>query len=398
MTLVRVAAAGAAIAVLATGGGVRAQVPTAGPSRVGIHVRETVGIRRSSFPATAHVPFAAGRFRADTPSRLRLDGRDVPSQATVMDRWSDGSARIVDVDFNASPGPDETLDFVFEYGDGVTAAAPPRGLTFTERGDGFQIGAVRVSNDADPLLASVAYRDEAIGAGANGFSVTVGDAEIPLTSAAGTVAVLKRGPLVAVLAFTGMVTTPGGPLPYTITLEMPSSKSWVKLSASVADERREVQGLSLATPLALGPLPWVWDVGTARWSYGQLRAAGDTMAFEQSPPTIGSRWQITTTSGGRAQVVEAGTSTRWPFAGWAHVQGTKEVVALAVEEAPLFTGTVRLSQAAAGEMRVRLTPSTSSARQTLTVYEHFVATPVQIGAATSPAAILAPLSVSTDAQ
>jgi hypothetical protein len=82
-----------------------------------------------------------------------------------------------------------------------------------------------------------------------------------------------------------------------------------------------------------------------------------------------------------------------PFAGWSHVQGGREVVALAVEQAATLNGTVRFSQSANGEGSVRLTPAAPAASHALTAYLHFVSTPVQIGAATAPPAILAPLSV-----
>src|SRR3990172_7755360 len=43
---------------------------------------------------------------------LRQEGRPVPVQLTVQDRWPDGSLKRVELDFNASPGP--LGDQVFE--------------------------------------------------------------------------------------------------------------------------------------------------------------------------------------------------------------------------------------------------------------------------------------------
>ncbi len=368
------------------------------PASVSIHVKEPAGIRRSAFPATARVSLDRGRMSDSTPARLLLNGTAVPAQVTPTAHWPDGSVQTLDVDFNASPGPNESLDFVFEYGSGVTPPAPGRGLTLAELGDAIQVGNVRFSRMGQPLMASVKYRDEAIGSGANGFQVTDSSGTVLNLADATDLAlvVVKRGPLVATLKYTGTLLVGGTKTPFTMSAEMPSSKSWIKLSASVDDSARRVKSLALTTPLALGPLPWVWDFGTARWTYGQLRNATDTVTFTQTSRGGTAEWAVTTNAGGREQIAESNTLSRMPFGGWAHVQGGKEVVAVAVEEAAGFSGVVRMTQSGGGDARVELSPATPSTRHTLTVYEHFVSTPVQIGAATSPAAILAPLVVTVD--
>src|SRR5262245_22991786 len=91
------------------------------PRSVTLTVRETAGIRRSTFPVTAVVSLAQGAFAAGASARLLLNGAAVPVQVTPTATWPDGSARSIDVDFSASPGPEESLTFVFEYGDGVAS-------------------------------------------------------------------------------------------------------------------------------------------------------------------------------------------------------------------------------------------------------------------------------------
>lgn len=367
---------------------------------VAIHVRETGGIRRSAFPVTARVPFARGVLADGAPTRLLLDGADVPSQSTTTGRWPDGSVQWLDVDFNASPGPGATLAFALQYGAGVSAAAPGRGLAVTEEAGAIQVGNVRFNRSASPLVASVKYREEAIGTGPNGLIVTDAAGGVhDLSSAADvSVEIVKRGPLVVVLKYAGaIVLDPNTRLPFTLTAEMPSSKSWFKLSAVVDDPAMRVRDVALATPLALGAFPWVWDFGTTRWTYGQIRSAAESAAFAQSRTAAGAEWTATAGPKGRELVTESSAPEGAAFAGWGHVQGVREVVAFAIDGLQGFLGSSRISIDGAGQLSIRLAPASPRSRHELTVYEHFVSTPVQIGAATSPAAILTPLAAVCDA-
>ncbi len=105
---------------------------------------------------------------------------------------------------------------------------------------------------------------------------------------------------------------------------------------------------------------------------------------------------VSTTAGGRTQVSETASQRAVPFAGWAHLQGGGEVVAFAVENAERYDGGVALEFGGDGQADIRLSPAAPAARHQLTVYEHFVGVPVQIGAATAPPAILSPLAVSLE--
>lgn len=360
--------------------------------RIPLTVHEAGGIRRSAFPAMIRVPFGRGLYRDAPPLRLTLNGADVPSQTTITGTWPDGSVQWLDVDFTTSPGPDETLTYQIEYGAGVTPAPPPRGLTVAELGEAIQIGNVRISRRASPLVASVAYRDEAIGPGDNGFIATDTGGRTYALAAASDLAceIVKRGPLMVSLRYTGSLAVGATTLPFTIGVEMPSSKSWVRLTADIPDPQRTLAGVALASPLSLGPTPWVWDFGTGRYTYGQLRNATDRVRFEKIGTT--NSWSVTTVVNGRSQVTETGTWTTAPFAGWAHLQGAKEVVAVVMEGARDYQG-VSMEFGADGQSRFALTPPNGSSRHRLGVYEHFVSVPVQIGAATGPSAILSPLEI-----
>ena len=363
------------------------------PTTVAIHVREIGGIRRSAFPVTARVPLPRAALTDTAHARLLLKDAEVPVQVTATSRWPDGSLQWVDVDFNVSPGPGDFVDYVLEYGPGVSAAAVARGLSVVEEADAIQVGNVRFGRSAAPLMSSVKYRDEAIAAGVNGVMVIdAAGVEHALSSAEGLkVEVIKRGPLVVALKYSGTVALPGtARAPVSLTIEMPSSKSWVKFAATVDDSSRQVGALTLSTPLALGPLPWVWDFGTNRWTYGQLRTATDNVTLSSVRARSGVQWSVAAGLKGREQPVETNALDHSPFNGWGHIQGGKEVVAFAVEGATDRSGTTRVALSGDGQTTFRFSPSSAQTHFELTVYEHFVATPVQIGAATSPAAILSP--------
>jgi hypothetical protein len=369
-------------------------------ARVRVHVTEAGGMRRSNFPVMARIPFPQGVLGDPANARLLLGDAEVPVQMTATEKWRDGSVQWLEADFNASPGPGESLIYALEHGPGVKAASIARGLTVTSEETAIQIGNMRFNRRPSPLLASVKYRDEAIREGKNGVFVTdAAGREHDLASAdALSVQVTRTGPLVVRLHYTGMLRLEGNAsAPFVLDVEMPSSKSWVKVAAVVSDPGRQVRRLALHTPLALGPLPWVWDLGTPRWTYGVLRAPTDAMAFEHIDGRTGDRWAVTTTANGRSQEYEVSRPADATFAGWGHVQGGREVVAFAIAPPPAAVpGTSRVSANGAGLTTFEFAPAAPQTTHTLTVYQHYVSSPVQIGAATSPAAILSPLRAVAD--
>ena len=144
-----------------------------------LHVEETTGIRRTRYPVNARVPFPQGALTRADEVRLLGDDDEIPAQFAAGSRWPDGSVQWLAIDFNASIGPEETRSYRVEYGPGVRAEAElGRGLAPVEDADGIQVGRVRFSKTAAPLLASVRYRDEVIGSGRNGFTVEDTDGTI----------------------------------------------------------------------------------------------------------------------------------------------------------------------------------------------------------------------------
>ena len=178
----------------------------------------------------------------------------------------------------------------------------------------------------------------------------------------------------------------GYSVPLTVTAEMPSSKSWVKIHALMEDPEKRLRGIGVGTPLAFGPLPWTWDFGTSRWSYGSLRKPADTVSMTQTPA---GEWTI---EAGQQLFEKSPAGNRAPVER-GHFQDGKEVVAFAVERAAEQNGTWKVTFDGTGQAIWQFAPAAPATHHEFTLYEHFVNTPVQIGAATNPASILSPLQV-----
>ena len=226
-----------------------------------LHVEETTGIRRTRYPVNARVPFPQGALARAAQVRLLRDDEEIPAQFSVGSRWPDGSVQWLSVDFNASIGPEETRPYRVEYGPEVSAGAGPgRGLALVEDADAVQVGRVRFSKTAAPLLTSVSYRGEVVGSGRNGFAVEDTDGTVyELGGDTGvTFEVVRGGPIYVELRYSGRVSlADGAEVPFVVAVEMPNSKSWVKVTASVDDPDRRLRELSFHSPLTLGPRPWV---------------------------------------------------------------------------------------------------------------------------------------------
>ena len=392
-----VAAVGLAAVVLHAP--IRAETQTR--QSLSLHVEETTGIRRTRYPVNARVPFPQGALTRADEVRLLGDDDEIPAQFAAGSRWPDGSVQWLAIDFNASIGPKETRSYRVEYGPGVRAEAElGRGLAPVEDADGIQVGRVRFSKTAAPLLASVRYRDEVIGSGRNGFTVEDTDGTIYGLGGDSGVSfeIVRGGPIYVELRYSGRVSLgDGAEVPFVVVVEMPNSKSWVKVTASVDDPDRRLRELSFHSPLTLGPRPWVWDFGTDRWTYGSLRNE-DASAVLTNEVEVGGAtgWRVDTGPKGQERPYETTGSTRPVVAGWGHLQGETEVIAFAMDRFASAPGTYRVALDGVGQASFHVAPAAPLTRHVLTVYQHFVGTPVQIGAATSPPSMLHPLVARVD--
>jgi hypothetical protein len=368
-------------------------------SSLTVRVSETAGIRRNNYPAGARVHFQRGALADATHVRLLSDGKEIPVQSGIESSYPDGSVQWLTLDFNVSLGPRETAALVLEYGADVKQAIAGRGLTVTEGADGIQIGSVRLSLTGAPLMTSVKYRREDIGSGANGFSLTDvdGNTHDATTAEQVKVHVLKRGPFIVLVEYSGRLPLGGGyAVGYLTSVEMPNSKTWVKTTTTVDDPEKRVREVSFHTPLSLGAQPWTWDFGTGSWSYGVLRGSTESVTLTQSVgPAQARKWEIHAGTKGTEQPYEVSGGRRPPVAeGWGHIQDQSEAVAFAIPDFGVQAGTYSTTLAGDGQLSFRWAPARPIPHLTLTVYEHFVATPVPVGAVTSPASMLSPLVVS----
>ena len=187
------------------------------------------------------------------------------------------------------------------------------------------------------------------------------------------------------------------PWPVVILCEMPNSKSWVKFSASIEDPGRRVRGVVFETPFALGAQPWTWDFGTDTGTYGVLRTPGDAAVLTQRVSAGAKSWQAETVTPKDRRVYETSVPGRATTAsGWGHLLDAQNAIAFAIDRFARATGTYTFSLNGAGQASIGFAAAPPAAFHQLTVYQHYVGTPVAIGAATSPAAMVTPLAVSVD--
>ncbi len=364
-----------------------------------IRVREATGIRRTTYPTTARIRFVAGALADAAHARLLSKGAEVPAQFTAESTWPDGTVQWLWVDFNVSLGPLEEGSYLLEFGETVKAEAAARGLAVMQDADGIQIGNVRLGPTGAPLLHSVKYRQEDIGQGPNGFAIvdTTGTSHDASTAEHPKLEVVKRGPLLVLVRYSGQFrVTSSYAVGYVTTVEMPNSKSWVKMTTTIADPEKRVRELSFHTPLALGAQPWSWDFGTGSWSYGLLRSKTESVTLSQSVGNAqATRWEIKSGPKGQEQVYETTGGHRPNLAeGWGHIQDQKEVVAFAIPDFGAEAGSYTMALDGDGLTSFRWAPSRPLGHLQLAVYEHFVSTPVAVGAVTSPVSMLNPLVVS----
>lgn len=373
------------------------------PAPMGITVRETAGIRRTEYPVTAAVAWPRGAVHDVAHLRLRAAEGDLVSQFTPISRWDDGSLRDVEVDFNTSIGAGERRSLKVEVGtDTATSAAPRGALAVVESDDRFTVGRVALGRHAWPLLASASYRGEIVGNGPNGIALIDASGAAQAFGSSGDVQaqIIKPGPLLVVIRYTGRVVLGGGAtVPVTLTCELPNSKSWMKMTLRVDDPERRIRRIRFDTPFALGPFPWLWDFGTDSGSYGVFRAGAERAVLTQQVGTGAAQtsWKLESGTSASVGVYEQSMPGRSSMVmGWGHVLDGRNAIAFAVDRmtAPPATHTFALT--GEGGLSYEVAPAQGAARHEVVYYQHYVGTPVPIGAATSPAAMVKPLVVSLD--
>ncbi len=338
-----------------------------------LRVSETAGIRRFSYPVNAKLPPGL------TGGRLLENGKPVPAQFDVNE-----------VDFGVSLGPFEKREYTVER-----APAEAKPVTVArEEGDRFVVGytaslqyvvpknllgflhAVRTAKwdylRPGPQGLYLRYRDDIDyrvgGAGPHGAPTRA--------------RVVKQGPFSTVIEFTSTEALRGSrSVESVVRMEFPRTKSWVKATWTVQDPEALITGLGVELNLNLSVEPVIVDFGGGSMVYGRLRA-GEAAALLATPQS----WRVLL---GPETAMEPYVTGRTGAAeGWAHVMDRERATAVAVDGFGLRQD--RIQAAADGRMRIFREVS-GGGPKALTFWLHFVSMPVQVGAATSPQAMLAPL-------
>jgi hypothetical protein len=377
-----------------------AQAPAKTASVV-VRVTEAAGIRRNEYPVRATLSLPQGALDGASHARLKLAEADVTAQYTAASTWPDGSVRSLDVDFNASFNPSETREYRVDYGPAIASTAPAgRGLSVVEADEAIQVGSLRFNKRGAPLLLSANYRNEFIGKGSNGIAIVDanGVRHDLSTSTDLKVDLRKRGPLMVAIQYSGTYATP-----FTLLLEMPNSKAWLKWTFEVTDTAKRVRSLEISTPFAFGAFPWLWDVATQNDSYGAFRGAMDGVQFTQviEPQSKGATgWHIDTRVQGAMRPYETSSTPGRPAPsgpggqtiakGWGHFQGPNIAVAFAIGSFGTVPGTYTIGFDGQGQSTFTFAQTGNVTTRRLVLYQHYVSTPVPIGAVTSPASMVNP--------
>ena len=377
---------------------VGAQQPTVRIFRV----RETAGIRRTEYPVSVSVQIPKGALTDVSHVRVMNNSAEVPVQFTSRNAWDDGSVQTLDIDFNASLDPEEDRRYELQFGASVTSTAQPaRGLSLDDRPDAIVVGNLTFSKSGSPLLASASYRGEGIGKGQNGLTITDTNGRRHDLSKAqgGNLEVVKGGPLLVVLRYTASIaideTTS---IPVELVMEMPNSKTWLKTTATVTDRGRKLKDIAIERPYAWSGFPVLWDFGTDSGTYGVFRAATDSITLTQAVGASGpSGWKIESGPLNQRRAVEvSGGSRAKTTNGWGHLQDARAAVAFGFARFGRDAGTYSIAVSAGGQSTFRFAPAAPATQQQIVLFEHFVATPIAIGAATNPTAMLTPPSVTVE--
>jgi hypothetical protein len=394
---------------------------TAGPSRAaepaGVHrlevvVQESAGIRRFGYPVTVILPLAepVGDVRR---FRLLEKGKPVVAQFRPHGDTRQGIHKV-SLDFNASHAPRETRTYVVEYGPKVEPGpTPSRGMKVVVEDDQFRVvhspalqfvvprnllGLLRGVKTAatdylrpDSAGLLIRYKDDILfrAGGLGSFGEP-------------TVArIVKQGPLASTLRFETTEALRGGrSVASAVTLDFPLSKSWVKVTWTVDDPQGLVAGLGADLNLHVrGELALV-DFGAGSYVYAHLGKGQTALLRALEPRRKRNRkvpaWETLVGRTGALKPYVVGEETA--AEGWAHVMDKERCTAVALAEFTGEKGEAEIAIDAGGRLRVwkhfvLKGQDPPAGRKTITFWLHFVSMPVQVGAVTSPQAMLAPLQV-----
>jgi hypothetical protein len=388
--------------------------------RNGFRLKETAGLRRFGYPVHVNLPLeiAPAKFAADG-FVLERDGQDVPSQFRRVTR-PDGTS-LVSLDFNASPGSFEVQNYAVRHHSPVKSAAMKgRGMTVERKGSTIEVShppyiTYAISDDLAGFVRSVRIPSaEFIKGDSSGLFVITNRRKTlrPLhdgKSPPGPIAQIGRqGPLAVGLQSQCEIGLEGsGPVASQIDLTFPSTKSWIETVWNLNDPQNEIETMGLDLGFLVDEPPILLDCGAKSTVYVTLMER-ELITFEAGdlPLTQGilPGWVIRR---GTAEKNEVLAMMRRAVGnepeGWVHVIDRSRCTAMAVADfgRPALGVLDRFEIHGNGRFRFERRFLSEKIGQgipknpikTLRFWLHFVTTPVQIGAVTSPQSMLAPLEV-----
>ena len=350
-------------------------------------------------------------------ARLLRDRQPVDAQFRRV-AGADGR-RALALDFVSGVGPLETERYVVEVGDGVEPGPEPKRAVRVEReSEAFRVtaGGSLTYTVGDQLLGPVSGVENArlsyVVPNSGGFSVRHRDDPPDRWRACSwghdpqgrpsPASTTRQGPFAVSLHFEGSVDLPGArPSATSADLTFPSSKSWVETAWRLEDPLGVVAGMRVEFQLNVEAARTLVDFGAADTVYGVLQGRERMILEAGGAPGLaglGRPWVVRKgPDGNLALFAMAPRPDAAAAEGWAHVMDESHCTALAVAR---FGRESRDRPGSRADGRVRIFREFAGAvaappagPKALTCWFHFVQMPVQVGAATSPQATLAPLEV-----
>jgi hypothetical protein len=382
-------------------------------------LKETVGLQRFGYPVHVNLPmdFSPAGISDDDGFALKRDGQDVPAQFRRV-RRRDGTS-LVSLDFNASPGPFDVQNYTVHHNAGLkTAVVKARGMSVERNGSTIEVShsphiRYAISEDLAGFVRSVKIPSaEFMKRNSLGLFVLVKGQKtaMPLPALAAKpgpmVRIGRQGPLAIGLQLDCQIELVGSnPVASLIDMTFPSSKSWIETVWTLNDPRNQIDAMGVDLGLLVDEPPILVDCGAKSTVYATIKDR-ELITFEAGRLPLAQgivpSWVIRHGTADKSDVIammrqEIGTEPE----GWVHVIDKRRCTAMAVAEfgravpAALDrfefhgNGRSRFERRFLTEKIGQGTPRNPI--KTLRFWLHFVSTPVQVGAVTSPQSILAPL-------
>lgn len=380
-----------------------------------VEVRETAGIARFGYPVTGHFEWRGDREAA---FRLLHDERPVAAQFSRTDEAD--QVAPWEVDFNVDLGPFESRTFRIEQVAAKPENPTPQSLTVVR--DSGKLRILRpglefeVPQNPFGLLRVVkSPREDYLLPDSPGLFVRDREGKtrrfvLGKAPEMSEMQILKAGPLCAAVRFEGVEEpSAGASAKLMVRLDFPRSKSWVRAECAVDDAQHQIAALGADFHLRLAPTkarPTIVDFGAPSSVYTALQPA-QRAVFRASPRArasdAGDRggtapWEVTRGVEGKMAPYVAGLADDVrPVEGWAHVMDEQVCTAIAVDRFGQ-DAVDQIAAAADGRLRVWREFDDGGAaprgqRKALVFWLHFVPSPPQIGAVTSPQSMQLPPEV-----